>query len=83
MLEWQSNGPGNWSIDMNASNDTNDQPTKPTSDGSAQERPLDENEADALLEQKRKQGASGLSWDEVVSDNRDGWREATEMGEGD
>jgi hypothetical protein len=44
---------------------------------------LDEAQADALLEQKQKQSTSGLSWDEVTKDNPKGWRQATEMGEGD
>ena len=44
---------------------------------------LDDAQADALLEQKRKEGASGLSWDEVAKDDPKGWHEITEMGEGD
>jgi hypothetical protein len=44
---------------------------------------LDKAQSDALLEQKRKQGTSGLSWDEVTEDNEKGWRQSTEMGEGD
>jgi len=68
---------------MDATNKTDDEAAQPTSDPSAAARPLNEAEADSLLEQKRKQGTSGLSWDEVVSDNGAGWREVTEMGEGD
>jgi hypothetical protein len=76
-------GQVNWSNKMNESNTADDQPPPPTFDQALEEPPLSKAEADALLEKKRKQGASGLSWDEVVSDNRDGWRQATEMGEGD
>jgi hypothetical protein len=44
---------------------------------------LDDAEADALLEEKQKQGTSGLSWDEIAKDDKKGWHEITEMGEGD
>jgi hypothetical protein len=45
--------------------------------------PSNDAQADALLERKRKQSASGLSWDEVAKDDPKGWHQITEMGEGD
>jgi hypothetical protein len=39
---------------------------------------------DEFLEQNRKHGTSGLSWDEVAeNDKKKNWRQITEMGEGD
>jgi hypothetical protein len=44
---------------------------------------LDDARADALLEEKQKHSTSGLSWDEVAKDDKKGWHQITEMGEGD
>jgi hypothetical protein len=76
-------GRANWSNDMDAAHKPDNQPAEAAFDRLAEELPLSEAQADSLLKQKRKEGTSGLSWDEVVSDNRNGWREATQMGEGD
>jgi hypothetical protein len=59
-----------------------DEKPKP-SDPPEKDQPLDEKEAEAILEQKRRQNTSGLSWDEVAKEDKKGWREITEMGEGD
>ncbi len=40
-------------------------------------------EAQRLLEANRKHGTSGLSWDEVAEKDKKGWRQVTDMGEGD
>ena len=50
---------------------------------SDQHHALSEAQANALLDQKHKQSTSGLSWDQVASDDHHGWRQITEMGEGD
>jgi len=45
--------------------------------------PTDKTEAEELLEEKRKRNTSGLSWDEVAAQDKKGWHQITEMGEGD
>jgi hypothetical protein len=54
--------------------------TKKKSDDKTQ---LDEAQADAIVDEKQKKSTSGLSWDEVAKEDRKGWNETTEMGEGD
>jgi hypothetical protein len=44
---------------------------------------LSKAEADRLLEEKKKRNTSGLSWDEVADDDKKGWHQITDMGEGD
>jgi hypothetical protein len=44
---------------------------------------LEDAQADALLEEKQKHSTSGLSWDEVAKDDKKGWNQITEIGEGD
>ncbi len=68
---------------MDKAKNRDDRPTHPDPGQQPDERHLSQEQADALLEQNRKQGASGLSWDQVAADDRNGWRQATEMGEGD
>ena len=60
--------------------DAKNEPTQPT------KKPIPdaiEVEAQRVLEENRKHGTSGLSWDEVAEKDKKGWNEITDMGEGD